>query len=249
MRTQIGATSRAVRTQVDCACPRLISDALRWRASPQLHSVFFAVQILPPSLEGLLRLSQTELLEGQATLCGSLGDLFIDEGIVEPGCRRLVTGGGKINSLGPSPKDRPQAHGAGLAAAIDDAIGQLKLAQLLAGLPYGDDLSMGGGVEREGDLIASFDQHLPVLHNEGAKWTPSWNLSLAGGYVDTAGQKIEMLLHSLRLTDSRAPLTYHLVRGGLCKEDVEQNLLICRRWILRISLALLGTEFLEGGQW
>ena len=74
-----------------------------------------------------------------------------------------------IHTAQVSPIDGAEAHGAGLARSVDDAVGEVEGAQFSAGLADGIDFSVGSRIVVEGDAVGAAGDDLTVFDDDGSK--------------------------------------------------------------------------------
>src|SRR5690554_1731853 len=99
-----------------------------------------------PLLEDPARLFEVEPDEGKRPPVRRPAELLIDAVVIEADGGRMMAGVGVIDSVEPSPVDRPEAHRAGLAARVDFAALQAEAVQDPTGLADRHDLGMRGRI-------------------------------------------------------------------------------------------------------
>ena len=107
-------------------------------------------------------------------------NFLIDEVVVEVDVGGIYLGVGIIDAFHASPVECAQAHGARLAAAVDDASIELKVATDCAGAANGVDLGMCSGVVIERDRVAASGNDLTVFDDDCSEWATSAVDVLAG---------------------------------------------------------------------
>src|SRR5262245_57377290 len=109
--------------------------------------ILYFVSLGLPSLKGSQRQAMAYLCDGHLLLCIGQEELLLDKGIIEA-CGRGVTGrGGEIDVCRTRPVNGAEAHGTRFTTAIDNATGEFKVTDGLAGFAYGNDFSVGCGIK------------------------------------------------------------------------------------------------------
>lgn len=133
------------------------------------NSVRRFVRLGFPLRERRQRLFAKALLNPENTFRRISLKFLIEESIVEPGFRRIVSCRREINSTEPRPISCGQTHRAGLAARIEFALFQLECAQSPAGLSDRHDLSMSRRVVREGYRVPSAPDNFVLPDDDSSK--------------------------------------------------------------------------------
>lgn len=137
--------------------------------------------------------------------------LVVQECIIEADACGIGGAIAEKDRLAARPVKGGQAHGAGLAACVDFAAIELKLAEDLAGVTNGNDLRVCGGVVGGGDLVGAGCDDLVVFDDEGAK-----RATAAAAHV-FRGER-DGLLHELWTAFVQAGGTSARVAGPIAKK-------------------------------
>ena len=121
-------------------------------------------------------------------------ELFVDEIIGEVDVAGVFFGVAVINAFQMGPVAGTEAHGAGLARSIDDAIGKVKGTQLLAGLPNGVDFGVGSGIVVNSDAVGTAGHDLAVLYDDSTE-RPSTVAHALVGQTDGLTQEFLILCY------------------------------------------------------
>lgn len=117
-------------------------------------------------------------------------ELFINEGVIEPGAGGIGSGGSVKDAGGARPIDCTQAHGAGFAGAIEITTGELKIVKNMAGFADGDDFGVGGGVICGGNAIRALGDHPAVLDDERRERATATGANIFDGERDGTAHEI-----------------------------------------------------------
>lgn len=128
----------------------------------------FAFQVAP-GLEWTVCGRQGQMAHRDAAHLRRLGDLCIDEAVVEAGGGGVEAVAGEVDFLESGPVNRSQAHRAGFATGVENAVGQLKVGQRATGETNGHDFGMRRRVQVAGDAVAGGGDDCAVSDDQRAK--------------------------------------------------------------------------------
>lgn len=151
-------------------------EFLRDSFSLILHLVLFRC----PSVEGLDGFVAEQGDERDGTIGDVLLQLLVDEVVGEIDVSGVLFRVAVIDAFDMRPIDGTQAHRAGLAGGVDNAIGKVEGAQLAAGLTNGVHLSVGSRVVVDGHAVGAARDDFSVLHDDGPKGTATVFHALVG---------------------------------------------------------------------
>lgn len=83
------------------------------------------------------------------------------------------------------PIDGAEAHGAGFAAGVELAAGELEIAERVTGSADGGDFGVRGGIVGGRDEIDSGGEDAGVLYNDGAEGTAAAGVHVVDGKLDS----------------------------------------------------------------
>ena len=154
---------------------------------------------------------------------GALGigelQLVVDEGVVEADGFGIVLGVAIADAAHTGPVEGTEAHGTGLARAIDGATRELEGAQPSAGVADSCDLGMGRGVGIGHYAVGTCGDDLAVAHDDCTEGTATG--------VDIIHRKVDGHLHEAgiigRIVEGLLKLLFHggdvlvnAMRGSFC---------------------------------
>lgn len=131
--------------------------------------VLYLVGFLLPEAEGFEALGTHERQRGNGALGGGKRYLVVDECVVEAYGRSVGACIGVVDALDAGPINRTQAHGAGLARAVNLATAQVESARSSARSTNGAHLGVGRGVVQEGYAVGAGCHNLAIAHDDRSK--------------------------------------------------------------------------------
>ena len=131
--------------------------------------VFYLVGFLLPKAEGFEALGTHEWQRGNGALGGGKRYLVVDEGVVEAYGRSVGAGVSVVDALDAGPIDSTQAHGAGLARAVNLAATKVESALSSTSSTNGTHLGVGRGVVQEGYAVGAGCHNLAIAHDDRSK--------------------------------------------------------------------------------
>jgi len=135
---------------------------------PTQDSVGDLILFLLPKLQHPFAASFVTMEEGDRVGALAAEDLG-DESVVEADGGGFGLGVAVDDPLEVGPVDGAEAHGAGLASAIESAAFQVEASQLLGGDADRLDLGMGGGVVAGEDFVVGGGDHFALVNDHGAE--------------------------------------------------------------------------------
>lgn len=130
------------------------------------------LSVLPGPVRGRLRADRF-MADVHRLLREGLGQIGVDGGGREPKGLGILIGVGVTHPGDPGHPHRRHAHGAGLAAGIDLAAGEVGCSERLAGGAKGIQLGMRGRVVRGQDLVDATGDDNTVSNDHSTEWSSS----------------------------------------------------------------------------
>ena len=153
--------------------------------------VLYLVGFLLPEAEGFEALGTHERQRGNGALGGGKRYLVVDEGVVEAYGRCVGAGVCVVDALDAGPIDGAQAHGAGLARAVNFAATQVKCTLGSTSRTNGAHLGVGRGVVQDGYAVGAGGHNLAIAHDDSSKG--------AAAALDTLLRELDGHTHKLIL--------------------------------------------------
>ena len=160
----------------------------------QAVSVVDAVGAVGPGRELSPGLRHSHLLERHPALIAGTPDFVVDEAVVEAGIGGVVSRAREYDAGRARPVQRPQAHGARLAAAVDLATVQLEGAQRFAGVADRDDLGVGSRVVGGRHEVRARGQDLPISDHHRTERAAAPRGDVLGREGDRLGQESDRVI-------------------------------------------------------
>ena len=132
-------------------------------------SVFDAVGLVLPGLERRGGFVRKQLGRSDRPSCQGLGQLMVDEVVRESGGGGFLSCTAEVEPREVGPVDGGEAHRAGLAAGVEVAAGEMKVAQLPAGVANGHDFGMSRRIVRRSDAVAAAPDDVAPLNDYRSK--------------------------------------------------------------------------------
>ena len=132
-------------------------------------SVELCMRILPVCLKHFQPSCSEEALCGYFALRWIARYFPIDEVVVKADGGGVLAGAGKVHRSGSGPVDGAKAHGTGFAGGVQNAFVELEGVELSAGVPYGFDFGMGGGILAQQYAVIALAYYLPIPDDYGTK--------------------------------------------------------------------------------